>query len=152
MIEHGLRWTWTPGRVGASVRNPKVLVVVARAASRIAGFGIMRFGDEDAHLDLLAVVRDYRGRGLGRRLVEWLEKPALVAGIASVFLEVRASNDGAEAFYGRLGYRKLGRLEGYYQGRESAIRMGRELGCKDEPGVDVWASLTASLRSTASRH
>jgi ribosomal protein S18 acetylase RimI-like enzyme len=103
-------------------------VVVARAGTRIAGFGIMRYGGDDAHLDLLGVAMDCRRRGLGRRLVEWLEKPALAAGITDAFLEVREANLGARAFYERLGYRTLARLGGYYQGRESAIRMGRALG------------------------
>jgi ribosomal-protein-alanine N-acetyltransferase len=148
LIEKGLRWSWTPGRVAASVRSPTTLVVVARAADRIAGFGIMRYGDDDAHLDLLGVDPDRRREGLGRRLVEWLEKPALVAGISAVFLEVRGSNHGAQAFYERLGYRKLARIAHYYQGRESAIRMGRELGCWDQPEPDVWAGLAESLQPT----
>jgi ribosomal-protein-alanine N-acetyltransferase len=93
----------------------------------------MRYGDDEAHLDLLAVDPCDRGRGLGRRLVEWLEKPALVAGIGSVFLEVRESNRGAQAFYEHLCYRTLGRIAGYYQGRESALRMGRELGVRAAP-------------------
>jgi len=136
LIEHGLRWSWTPDRVAASVRSPTAIVVVARAGPRIAGFGIMRYSDDDAHLDLLGVVRDHRREGLGRHLVEWLEKPALVAGISAVFLEVRGSNRGAQAFYERLGYRQLARIARYYQGRESAIRMGRELGYWGEPRED----------------
>lgn len=143
LIETGLRWSWTPARVAASLRSPIALVVVARASERIAGFGIMRYGDDDAHLDLLAVNHDHRRTGLGRRLVEWLEKPALVAGISAIFLEVRASNHGAQAFYERLGYRKLAVLRHYYQGRESALRMGRELGCSRQSESDVWAGLTS---------
>jgi ribosomal-protein-alanine N-acetyltransferase len=129
LIETGLRWSWTPERVAARVRCRDAIVVVARAGDRIAGFGIMRYGDDDAHLDLLGVDHEYRRRGVGRRLVEWLEKPALVAGISAVFLEVRARNHGAQAFYERLEYRRLAHLAGYYEGRESAVRMGRELGC-----------------------
>jgi ribosomal-protein-alanine N-acetyltransferase len=146
LIEKGLRWSWTPRRVAASVRSPSTIVVVARAEDQIAGFGIMRYGDDDAHLDLLAVEHDYRREGLGRRLVEWLEKPALVAGISAVFLEVRGSNRGAQAFYERLGYRTLAHIAHYYQGRESAMRMGRELGCWGQPESDVWAGLTESLQ------
>ena len=93
----------------------------------------MRYGFDDAHLDLLGVDHDYRREGLGRRLVEWLEKAALVAGISAVFLEVRGSNRGAQAFYERLGYRKLALIAHYYQRRESAMRMGRELGCWADP-------------------
>ena len=101
----------------------------------------MRYGDDEAHLDLLGVAPPHRGEGLGRRLVEWLEKPALLAAISAVFLEVRESNPGAQAFYERLGYRKVGTLAGYYQERESAIRMGRELGCVDRSRAVIRPSL-----------
>lgn len=126
-IEDGLGWTWTPRRVAASVRRRDALVVVAHAATRIVGFAIMRYGDDEAHLDLLGVAHEWRRRGLGRRLVEWVEEPALVAGITDVVLEVRESRRDARAFYERLGYRVLGRMAGYYQGREAALRMGRDL-------------------------
>jgi ribosomal-protein-alanine acetyltransferase len=135
LIENGLAWSWTPERVARSVRSREALVVVARVPRRIAGFGIMRYGDDDAHLDLFGVDPEFRAQGLGRRLLEWLEKPALVAGITAVFLEVRASNQGAQAFYERLGYRKLSVVPRYYQGMESAVRMGRDLGCARAPTV-----------------
>ncbi len=127
LIEAGLPWSWVPRRVEASIRQPETNVLVARAGDRIAGFGIMRYGVEEAHLDLFAVDRSWQGQGLGRRLLEWLERPAWVAGLARIVLEVRADNVGARAFYERLGYRTLARLPGYYQGREAALRLGRSL-------------------------
>jgi [ribosomal protein S18]-alanine N-acetyltransferase len=114
-------------RVAASIRAPDVNVLVACSHEKIAGFGIMRYGDTDAHLDLLAVAPPYRRAGVGRQLLEWLEKCAVVAGIFSVALEVRAGNDEAQLFYKRVGYRTLVDLPGYYQGIEAALRMGRHL-------------------------
>jgi ribosomal-protein-alanine N-acetyltransferase len=128
LIEEGLAWSWRTPRVLASIRNPRANVVVARTGQPIAGFGIMRYGDDEAHLDLLAVVPGCRAQGLGRRLVEWLEKPARLGGITAVFLEVRAANLEAQAFYEKLGYRQCGELRGYYQGLESAVRMRRDIG------------------------
>ena len=128
LIETGLPWSWVPRRVAASMRQPETNVLVARAGERITGFGIMRYGMEAAHLDLFAVDRAWQGQGLGRRLLEWLERPAQVAGLARILLEVRADNAGARAFYERLGYRRLVLLPGYYQGREDALRMERLLG------------------------
>ena len=127
LIEYGLRWRWTPMRVAASIRAPDVNVLVACIRGNIAGFAVMRYGDADAHLDLLAVAPPYRRLGVGRQLLEWLEKCAVVAGIFSVALEVRAGNDGAQLFYKRMGYRTLVQLPGYYQGTEAALRMGRDL-------------------------
>jgi ribosomal-protein-alanine N-acetyltransferase len=127
LIEYGLRWRWTPTRVAVSIHAPNVNVLVARIHDNIAGFAIMRYGDHDAHLDLLAVAPPYRRAGVGRQLLEWLEKCAVVAGIFKVALEVRAGNEGAQLFYKRMGYRTLVNLPGYYQGTEAALRMGRDL-------------------------
>ena len=87
----------------------------------------MYFGSEVARLNLLAVRPECRRAGVGRRLIQWLEESALVAGISLVYLELRADNKGAKAFYEKLGYRRVGYLPGYYSGRESALRMGRDL-------------------------
>ena len=70
LIETGLPWSWVPARVVASLRQPETNVLVARAGDQIAGFGIMRYGAEEAHLDLFAVDRAWQGQGLGRRLLE----------------------------------------------------------------------------------
>jgi ribosomal-protein-alanine N-acetyltransferase len=127
LVEYGLRWRWTPARVAASIRAPDVNVLVACVHGKIAGFAIMRYGDDDAHLDLLGVAEPYRRAGVGRRLIEWLEKCAVVAGIFKVTLEVREENEGARRFYEHMGYRRLAHLPGYYQRIESALRMGRNL-------------------------
>src|SRR2546426_8235307 len=96
LIEYGLRWRWTPMRVAASIRAPDVNVLVACIHQKIAGFAIMRYGDDDAHLDLLAVTPPFRRLGVGRQLLEWLEKCAVVAGIFSVALEVRSEEHTSE--------------------------------------------------------
>jgi ribosomal-protein-alanine N-acetyltransferase len=127
LIEYGFRWRWTPERVAACIRAPNVNVLVARVPDRIAGFAIMRYGDDDAHLDLLGVAPEYQRRGTGRRLVEWLEKCAVVAGIFKIDLEVRAENIGAQLFYDSMGYRTLAHIPGYYDGIGDALRMGRDM-------------------------
>ena len=129
LVELGLGWSWVPSRIAWHVRAPESVVLVARQGARIAGFAIMRFAVEDAHLDLLAVKPAYRRVGIGRGLIAWLEESALVAGISVVYLEVRADNDAARSFYEKLGYRPIKRMPGYYDGREAAIRMARDLWC-----------------------
>jgi ribosomal-protein-alanine N-acetyltransferase len=127
LVEHDLPWSWTEERVLGAIRNPDTAVIVARDRRRLAGFAIMQFADMHAHLNLLAVAPAYRGRGLGRDLVVWLEACARTAGIFDVRLELRAGNDHARAFYERLGFTETGSVPAYYAGREDARRMRHDL-------------------------
>src|SRR5205085_5379131 len=54
-IETGLAWSWTPERVRLSIRDRATNVAVAHEGQLLVGFGIMKYGDEKAHLSLLAV-------------------------------------------------------------------------------------------------
>ncbi|MGD8340501.1 MAG: GNAT family N-acetyltransferase [Gammaproteobacteria bacterium] len=127
LVEHGLPWSWTEDRVHGAIRHRETAVIVARDRRRLAGFAIMQFLDAHAHLSLLAVAPAYRGQGLGRELVEWLEACARTAGLFDVRLELRAQNDTARAFYESLGYCEAGSVRAYYAGREDATRMRRDL-------------------------
>lgn len=129
LVELGLGWTWTGPRIAGHIRSPDSVVLVAQSRTRIVAFAIMRFGEEEAHLDLLAVRPRYRRLGAGRRLVKWLEASALVAGISVIYLEVRENNKDAQAFYEAIGYCPVRRLPGYYRGRETAICMATDLWC-----------------------
>ncbi|HJU38600.1 MAG TPA: GNAT family N-acetyltransferase [Tahibacter sp.] len=127
-IEHGLGWRWAPHAIQRALRDRATNVAVARGADGdVAGFGIMKYADTEAHLMLLGVVPGERRLGVGTALVQWLEATAATAGIELVWLETRAGNDAARAFYRRLGYRELARLPGYYRGREDALRLGKDL-------------------------
>jgi ribosomal-protein-alanine acetyltransferase len=127
LIEQGLTWSWTPARVQHFITGAESSVIVARRDQRIAAFAIMHFGDEVAHLNLLAVAPQHRRQGLGSLLMEWLTTTAIEAGVFCINLEVRTHNDAARSFYERLGFDQLGVVRGYYQGRESALRMSRRL-------------------------
>lgn len=126
-VEHGLRWRWTPARVRRQIDDPDCMVLVASLLGDIAGFAIMHFGDRDAHLLLLGVQALHRRRGIGRSLLEWLEKSCRTAGIETIRLEVRAGNHSAIAFYRACGFRHFARLSGYYDRQEAAIAMQKSL-------------------------
>ena len=126
-IEYGLNWRWTPAKVKRHIRDKETMVLIASEEGTIAGFAIMRFGDDQAHLFLLAVQPEYRRTGIGRSMMEWLEKSCRTAGIQAIRLEVRASNRVALRFYRKLGYRLIARVAGYYDRRESAAVLARSL-------------------------
>ena len=127
LIESGLDPCWTAGRIERQLKNPDCVVLVARLRAHIVGFAIMQYGDDAAHLALLAVEAGHRRHGIGRQLIAWLEDTARVAGTFAIRLEVRAANAPARAFYAALGYRETGCVRGYYQGVEDAVRFARDL-------------------------
>jgi ribosomal-protein-alanine N-acetyltransferase len=134
LIEAGLGWKYDAPRVLRAIRDRETLAVVAceggkSAATRgaITGSAIMEFGEERAHLVLLAVRPTHRRAGIGRRLVDWLLESARAAGIASVHLELRAGNEAARGFYRAMRFDETIVVPGYYRGREAALRMIRVL-------------------------
>ena len=127
LIETGLGWSWTPARVARSIGNRDTMALAACDGQPVIGFAIMHFGDDRGRLNLLAVQPRYQGAGLGRRMTQWLEDSALVAGIEVIELELRRSNVGARKFYERLGYRAAGVVARYYRGEEDALRMSRDI-------------------------
>jgi ribosomal protein S18 acetylase RimI-like enzyme len=127
LVETGLRPAWSASRITWHMRHEDSVVLTGRDSDGIAGFAIMRYGDDTAHLNLLAVDPVHRRRGLGRLLMLWLEQSALTAGTFLIGLELRATNAAAFSFYSALGYRELGQVSGYYQGVENAIRMTCDL-------------------------
>jgi len=134
LIETGLGWSWGPDRVGRAIANKETFTLLACDRERLVAFAIMYFGEEHAHLNLLAVRPSHQRLGIGRRMVEWLIESALVAGIATIHLELRAANAAARSFYRSLGFFESAYIPGYYRGREMALRMMRVL---RNPGVPL---------------
>ena len=127
LIETGLGWHYRQERVAKLLVHPETVTVVACDTERIVGFAIMGLDEERAHIVLLAVQPSHQQRGIGRRMTEWIVGTAATAGVSSVHVELRAANRPAYALYRATGFTQTLRLEGYYSGLESAIRMMRLL-------------------------
>jgi [ribosomal protein S18]-alanine N-acetyltransferase len=90
----------------------------------LAGMLIGRAAADEFEILNLAVGNEFRRRGVGTKLVTAALEDAQFAGARQVFLEVRASNEGAIALYARLRFRVCGRRLNYYRGpTEDAVLM-----------------------------
>lgn len=96
-----------------------------------AGFALSRTGFEEEELLLLAVLPEFRGRGLGRALLEQLAKSANQRGAHRLLLEMRKGNP-AERLYSTFGFLKIGERKDYYRfsdgSRVDAITFAAQLG------------------------
>jgi ribosomal-protein-alanine N-acetyltransferase len=132
-IEHDLPWRWTPQRVRRSIADAATNVVVAWQGDIFAGFGIMKYGDDAAHLMLLAVRTGVRRRGVGSAILLWLERVALAAGLTRLRLEARERNTAALDFYRHHGWRVTATIAGMYLGVEDGVRLEKAIGPGDAP-------------------
>jgi ribosomal protein S18 acetylase RimI-like enzyme len=132
-IEAGLPWRWTAARVARSVADRASNVVVVRGHDGLLAFGIMKYGEDTAHLLLMAVHPEHRRNGVATALLQWLETVARTAGIARVRLEARSDNAAARAFYARHGYREVQLVRGMYCGMMDGIQLERVLFTPQEP-------------------
>jgi len=79
-----------------------------------AGFLLARHAPGEAELLLIAVLPEYRGRGLGFRLIELLRNQVRKLEGDRIFLEMR-DNNPAEHLYRKAGFEPIGRRANYYR-------------------------------------
>jgi ribosomal-protein-alanine N-acetyltransferase len=127
LIEHGLPWTWRPGRVARAMASADTNVAVVREHDELVGFGIMKYGDEDAHLVLFAVRAWRQRQGVGRSILAWLEACAAVAGSSCIRVEARRDNVAARSFYNELGYHEVRIRRRMYGGIADGVHLEKWL-------------------------
>ncbi|MHB8262829.1 MAG: ribosomal protein S18-alanine N-acetyltransferase [Acidimicrobiales bacterium] len=98
---------------------------VALLSRAVVGYsGLMVIDSEEAHVNTLTVSVEYHHRGIGTFLLFDLVKEAIDRGVDNLTLEVRASNNAAQALYRRFGFVPVGVRKGYYEEtHEDAIIM-----------------------------
>jgi ribosomal-protein-alanine N-acetyltransferase len=93
----------------------------------LAGYFLLMYAYDEAHLLDVAVAAPRQGSGVGRYLLDRIAARARAQRMASILLEVRPSNERALRVYQHYGYAEIGRRKGYYPAhegrREDAIVM-----------------------------
>ncbi|HUX46223.1 MAG TPA: ribosomal protein S18-alanine N-acetyltransferase [Terracidiphilus sp.] len=111
---------------GAGVR--RLALVAEDAAGAVVGFLVASVTPPEAELETLAVTAEEQGRGVAKALLAGLAEALRREGVRETLLEVRASNRGALALYGRLGFAEAGRRRAYYANPpEDAVVMRRTM-------------------------
>lgn len=87
---------------------------VARHQGRVVGYaGVMILGDE-GHVTNIAVDPGFHRHRIGTRLLLALVDASRERGVASMTLEVRRANTGAQSMYRKFGFVSVGVRRGYY--------------------------------------
>ena len=114
---------WTRGNFGDSLRAA-YQCWTWRLGNELLGYFILLVAAGEGHLLNLSVASARQRAGHGSALLKQAMRLARNRGAQHLFLEVRPSNEGAKALYGRFGFRQVAVRRGYYPahgGREDAL-------------------------------
>ncbi len=117
---------WTEAQTRATLSSDCTDAFVCEENGETVGYAIVENVLDEGCLTSIAVREDKRGKGFGKKLLEFALKESKAA---SVYLEVMKTNEPAIALYNSCGFEKIGERKKYY-GDISAVIMRRELSDK----------------------
>ena len=129
------RWGWAAYYAEMQGANHD-LMLVARPpksatldSSPIAGYIVARETAGELHINNFAVRSEFRRCGIGATLLNQVLHEARRRRATAAFLEVRSTNQAAQALYEKCGFRAIARRTNYYsEPKEDAVVMSLELG------------------------
>lgn len=117
---------WSHASFQKELKNIFAKYLVAIMDNKVIGYGGMWIIIDEAHITNIAVHPDYRGRGLGDKLLSSMISQCLSQRVTAMTLEVRASNYTAQCLYKKYGFKEEGIRRAYYEdNHEDAVIMWR---------------------------
>ena len=118
---------WPEDALILELMNPLSRWLVAYDGQEFAGYVGSQTVLDEADMMNLAVMPNFRRRGIAGMLVGVLVEYLRQKGVRCLTLEVRASNESAIALYEKLGFSQVGRRPRYYlKPREDALILRKE--------------------------
>lgn len=117
---------WSEETFRSDLRNPSTLYLNLRLNGKLVAYAGMWLIIDEAHITNVAVLPDYRGRNLAKRLIHRLLSIARERGCVKALLEVRVSNTAAQKLYEKFGFRPIAVRPKYYDNVEDALIMWLE--------------------------
>jgi ribosomal-protein-alanine N-acetyltransferase len=114
---------WTEAAFHSEFTNPYSRLWVLEEGALTFGYVCAWFIYDEGQIANVAVLREHRRRGLGRKLIEHVLYEAKRHGLDSLSLEVRRSNQAARELYKSLGFQEVSVRKRYYDNGEDALLM-----------------------------
>lgn len=109
-------------------KNILAKYIVVEIEGKVVGYGGIWLIIDEGHVTNIAIDKEYRGLGLGKKLLEGLIQLCIDRDIKSITLEVRKSNEVAKGLYKKYGFKECGIRPGYYtDNNEDAIIMWKTI-------------------------
>lgn len=97
--------------------------IVAEIDGKVVAYACVWISFEEADLANIAVEKNFRRQGIGKKLLAEIIRRLQLRGINGLTLEVRVSNIAAIKLYEKFGLKGVGVRKGYYEDGEDALIM-----------------------------
>ena len=121
---------WSGESFADELVRPDSIALVAGSSGNVVGFVVGRFieAEKVAEIYNIGVRPDSKREGIGSKLLESFEERSRKQDSNSIWLEVRASNSAAIAFYKSADFSQISVRKGFYANPpEDAILMNKKL-------------------------
>ena len=124
------RTPWSKHSLAGELKNRVAHYTVLETDGGVVGYCGMWVLFEEAHITNVAILPEYRGRGLGKQLLLASMQVALSFGAEMMTLEVRESNAIAQRMYAETGFVQQGFRKRYYSdtGEGALLLWNRNIG------------------------
>lgn len=115
---------WSEKSIIESMNQDNYIFLKAECEKAVVGYVGFYYSFDAGDITNIAVMPDFRRQGIGSRLLLTLIDECKKKNIASIMLEVRASNENAISLYKKIGFSEAGIRKNFYQRpTENAILM-----------------------------
>lgn len=116
---------WNTALFESEFDNQHAVVLGARLNGQLIGFVVLHQVADEAHIVNFAVRPAERGQGVGRSILKSVIDKLFSEAVSRLTLEVRRSNQVAQALYRQFGFVECGVRPKYYaDNKEDALLMG----------------------------
>ncbi len=123
---------WSRESFWREASNENTHYLLALDGDKVIGYAGAWLVCDEAQITNVAVLPQYRNKGVGRQMMQHMIADCAQRGAAAMTLEVRPSNARALHLYESLGFKSAGRRRGYYEdnGEDAEIMWLTELQTK----------------------
>ena len=106
---------WRERDISDTIMHEGAMCFSAIKDGRLVAYVLGRIIPPEGEIYRVAVLPEYRQRGIGYRLLDFAAKTSRGNGLEVLFLEVRSQNLPAIALYRAYGFKKIGMRKNYYK-------------------------------------
>lgn len=121
--DSSLKESWSLDSIKNELSNSLATYIVGILDNKVIGFAGAWLIASEGQITNVSVSKDFRGQGIGFKIINELLKNLSSKGSKEVTLEVRESNLAAQKLYEKCGFKNEGIRKNFYPDKENAIIM-----------------------------